>query len=251
MEQSQALERHGQDRSADGRLPGGVPAAPTASAVSAPVLASAAPNKPRKSRAARTFWLKQLHTWHWISAAISLIGMLLFAVTGITLNHAETIAAEPHVVAREATLPASLLKLLNKETRSDTPLPGPVSEELEDAVSLHPGNRPAEWSEGEVYVAIPGPGSDGWISIDRTTGAVTSEATDQGWISYFNDLHKGRNTGTAWFWFIDVFAMACVVFTLTGFFLLQLHARHRPSTWPLVAAGAVIPLIILLFFLHV
>ena len=31
------------------------------------------------------FWLKQMRQWHWISAAICLIGMLLFAVTGITL----------------------------------------------------------------------------------------------------------------------------------------------------------------------
>ena len=36
----------------------------------------------------RAFWLRQMRQWHWISAAICLIGMLLFAVTGITLNHA-------------------------------------------------------------------------------------------------------------------------------------------------------------------
>ena len=40
---------------------------------------------------ARSFWLKQLHSWHWISAAVSLVGMILFAVTGITLNHAASI----------------------------------------------------------------------------------------------------------------------------------------------------------------
>ncbi|GAA3254952.1 hypothetical protein GCM10020258_13050 [Sphingomonas yabuuchiae] len=75
---------------------------------------------------------------------------------------------------------------------------------------------------------MPRPGGDAWVSIDRASGAITSERTDRGWISYLNDLHKGRNAGTAWFWFIDVFAVACIVFTLTGLLLLQMHARHRP-----------------------
>jgi hypothetical protein len=72
-------------------------------------------------------------------------------------------------------------------------------------------------------------------------GQVEYEKTDRGWISYFNDLHKGRNTGAAWSWFIDVFAVACLVFCITGLFLLQMHAGKRPATWPLVALGLVAP----------
>ncbi|NIV36045.1 MAG: hypothetical protein GWN58_43325, partial [Anaerolineae bacterium] len=33
-------------------------------------------------------WLGTLRQWHWISSALCLVGMLLFSVTGITLNHA-------------------------------------------------------------------------------------------------------------------------------------------------------------------
>ena len=43
----------------------------------------------------RGFWLRTLHQWHWISSAVCLIGMLLFAITGITLNHASKIEATP------------------------------------------------------------------------------------------------------------------------------------------------------------
>ena len=43
-------------------------------------------------------------------------------------------------------------------------------------------------------------------------GAITHELTDRGWVSYFNDLHKGRNTGVAWSLFIDVFAFAALIF---------------------------------------
>ncbi len=195
--------------------------------------------------------MKQLHSWHWISAAISLIGMLLFAITGITLNHAASISATPEVTTREATLSPPLLRLLKAEPpAADAPLPPPVANRLDTLVGLDASGRPAEWSDEEVYVALPGPGRDAWISIDRATGAVASERTDRGAISYLNDLHKGRNTGDAWFWFIDIFAVACVVFTITGLLLLQIHARRRPATWPVVAAGAVIPVALALFFIH-
>jgi hypothetical protein len=96
----------------------------------------------------------------------------------------------------------------------------------------------------------PRPGGDAWVSIDRTSGAIMSEVTSRGWIAYLNDLHKGRNTGGAWSWFLDIFAGACIVFTLTGLLLLQLHARHRRSTWPIVAAGVVVPLALILVFIH-
>ena len=206
---------------------------------------------PRAQRKVRTWWLKQLHTWHWVSAAISLIGMLLFAITGFTLNHAASIGATPKVTQNEATLPAPLLEQLKAAPAAkDAPLPAAVAAHVSGAVHLDPAGKPAEWSDDEVYVAMPGPGRDSWVSIDRASGAISSELTDRGWVSYVNDLHKGRNTGGAWFWFIDIFAGACIIFTLTGLLLLQLHARHRPSTWPLVGAGLAIPVIIALFFIH-
>ena len=62
-------------------------------------------------RGAKAFWMKQLHSWHWISSAVSLIGLLLFAFTGITLNHAADVEGAPTIVERSGTLPAPLLAL--------------------------------------------------------------------------------------------------------------------------------------------
>lgn len=209
------------------------------------------PTRAAKAKRRRGWWLKQLHTWHWVSAAISLVGMMLFAITGITLNHAASISATPKVAERSGTLPAPLLAELKKPPASDAaPLPAAIAAAVKQAVGLDPASKPGEWQEGEVYVPLPRPGGDAWVSIDRADGTISAEVTDRGWVSYLNDLHKGRNSGTAWFWFIDVFAVACVVFTLTGLLLLQLHAKHRPSTWPLVGAGLVIPALIALLFIH-
>lgn len=198
----------------------------------------------------RGFWLRTLHQWHWISSAVCLVGMLLFAVTGITLNHASRIEATPDVVHRTATLPAALLRALPARTEGDAPLPDGIARWLERELDVAIGTRAAEWSGDEVYLSMPGPGSDAWISLQRADGAIEYERTERGWISYLNDLHKGRNAGPAWGWFIDVFAVACVVFTVTGLFLLQLHARQRRMTWPYVGLGLVIPVLLALLFIH-
>ncbi|QDK32130.1 hypothetical protein DM450_04900 [Sphingomonas sp. IC081] len=203
----------------------------------------------KKSRKWRNWWVKQLHSWHWISAAISLAVMLFFAVTGITLNHAASIPAEPVVTERSARLEPSVLRALTAKS-DDAPLPAPVAEAVRNAVGLDAAGKPGEWSDAEVYVALPRPGGDAWVSIDRATGKVSAEVTDRGWISYLNDLHKGRNSGSAWFWFIDLFAVACLLFTITGLFLLQVHARHRRSTWPIVIAGIALPAVLAMIFVH-
>jgi len=209
---------------------------------------------PVKSAAAqhrRSFWLKQLHQWHWISAAVSLIGMLLFAITGITLNHAGQIEARPVVVSRKATLPPDLLALLAKgPEEGKRPLPAPLEPFLDKAVVADVAGREGEWSADEVYVALARPGGDAWVSIDRETGAVEHEKTTRGVVSLLNDLHKGRNSGKAWSWFIDIFAGSCVVFTVTGLVLLQFHARARPLTWPLVGLGLAAPVILVILFVH-
>lgn len=198
----------------------------------------------------RGYWLRTLHQWHWISSAICLIGMILFAATGITLNHAARIEAQPQVVNQHAELPATVLASLASGSEGNAPLPPAAAEWLGDRFKVSIGKRSAEWSEEEIYLSMPSPGADAWISIDRASGAVEYESTDRGWISYFNDLHKGRNAGTAWSWFLDIFAVACLVFCITGLFLLQLHARQRRLTWPMVGLGLIVPLLLALLFIH-
>lgn len=206
---------------------------------------------PQRSRKRRAFWLKQLHTWHWMSSALSLIGLLLFALTGFTLNHAGAIEGSATTSARAAQLPPPLLRLVRPDGAPDAkkPLPPPISAWVGDTLGLS-GQGVAEWSADEIYLGLPTPGGDGWVAIDRATGKVTSERTSRGWVAYLNDLHKGRNAGPAWSLFIDLFVGACVIFSLTGLVLLQLHSARRRSTWPLVGLGLAIPAAVAIVFIH-
>lgn len=197
----------------------------------------------------RAWWLKTLHQWHWISSAICLVAMLLFAVTGITLNHAAQIKAKPIVTQRDGQLPHDLRAGLGAAAREGrAPLPEALRDWLARELGVHA--EEGEWSADELYLSLPRPGGDAWLTIALPDGAWQYERTDRGWIAWLNDLHKGRNTGAMWTWFIDLFAVACVLFCVTGLCLLQLHAGRRPATWPMVGLGVLIPLLFILLFLH-
>jgi hypothetical protein len=189
--------------------------------------------------------------WHWMSSAVSLIGLLLFAITGFTLNHAADIEGAPVVTQKSAQMPPALLTRLKASVpdAEKAPLPPSVVQWIEGSFAVKASSE-AEWSEGEVYLPAPRPGGDAWVAIDLATGEASSEITSRGWISYLNDLHKGRNSGGEWSLFIDIFAFACLVFAITGLFLLQLHSAKRKSTWPLVGFGLAIPAAIAIIFNH-
>lgn len=190
-----------------------------------------------------------LRQWHWISSALCLFGMLLFAATGITLNHAGQIESRPHTVTHQAQLPEAL----HRSLRDDAPnagLPVGLRNWLEDELALSLADREAEWSDSELYIALPRPGGDAWLSLDLKSGTLEYESTDRGWIAYFNDLHKGRHTGAAWRLFLDLFAIAGLIFSLTGLLLLHRYAGSRPATWPLTGLGLLVPLLLALLFIH-
>lgn len=213
----------------------------------------------------RAAWLKTLHQWHWISAAICLVGMLLFSLTGITLNHASWFDSRPRVSSHAGVLPdglqATLVEAMQRKQHATAsnggsqqpqhaPLPAAVSDWLQQQWQLSTAGKAAEWSADEVYLSMPRPGGDAWLRIDPKSGDVEYELTDNGWISYFNDLHKGRHTGEAWRLFVDLIAIACLIFSITGLWIMKLHAANRPSTWPLVGFGLLLPVLLMLLFIH-
>ncbi|MAK56045.1 MAG: hypothetical protein CML17_09415 [Pusillimonas sp.] len=205
----------------------------------------------------RAFWLKQLHKWHWVSSALCLAGLLLFSVTGITLNHASWFDGQIETQQRFLRVPIDITKALHAHIEQSThnlpyiaPLPATIEQWLNQALSIRIGARPAEFSESEIYLSLPEPGGDAWLALNLTSGELEYERTHRGWVAYLNDLHKGRHTGVAWKWFIDIFAIASLIFAITGLFLLKMHGKHRPLTWPITGAGLLIPIFLMLLLVH-
>src|SRR5258705_2978293 len=194
--------------------------------------------------------MRQFTNWHWISDALSLLGLAGFAVTGVTLNHAGDIVAHPVVREHTAILPAPLrAELVATSPQRRRALPPQVAAWLDREFKVDTAQREAEWSSEEIYLTLTRPGIDASIRIDRSSGVATHENSWRGWIALGNDLHKGRNGGPYWSWFIDIFAAACIVFCLTGFALLWLKAPGRRVTWPLIGAGIMIPVLLAVFYI--
>ena len=106
-----------------------------------------------------SFWLGTLRQWHWISSALCLAGMLLFALTGITLNHAAQIEAKPQVISHQTQLPETLQAALQDKQPSKG-LPLELRQWLEAELAIRLDGRDAEWSDGELYIGLPRPGGD-------------------------------------------------------------------------------------------
>ena len=121
---------------------------------------------------------------------------------------------------------------------------------IHEAFGLQLGSRLGNWTADQVDFSLERPGGDAWLKLDLVQGMAEYHVTDAGWMAYFNDLHKGRHTGVAWAWFIDLIAAACVIFAVTGFVILKMHAVNRALTWPLVGLGILIPLVIAALFIH-
>jgi hypothetical protein len=203
----------------------------------------------------RAVWLKRMHEWHWISSAIALLGLLFFAITGITLNHAGNLeTTQQQYSSTRKDMPAALVAELREDIRQngegEAAPTAPLRTWIRTAFGIETMDRTADWKSDEIDFSLERPGGDAWLKLDLARGVGEYHVTDAGWIAYFNDLHKGRHTGGAWSWFIDLIAAACVIFSVTGFVILKMHASNRALTWPLVGFGILVPLLIAALFIH-
>ena len=226
------------------------PAVPAPACEATPTATAPDWHNPQATRRAQ--WMKTLMRWHWISSALCLVGMLMFAATGLTLNNAGVFeSAQPSVQQYQATVPTAMRTALRAHTgAANAALPTDLRDWLSSQWQVRLPILPAQWSAAEITLDMPRPGVDALLRIDLASGQAEMQTSDRGWIAYVNDLHKGRHAGTTWSWFLDLFAAACLVFSVTGLLILQLHAKARPMVWPVTALGLVIPMLLAMLFIH-
>ena len=187
-----------------------------------------------------------------MSSAICLVGLILFAATGITLNNAQLFEPEePHILRRTDKVPAAMLERLAQAAKLDPPkLPREADQWLRSTYGIAAASQRLEVADGEFGISAPRPGGSASLRIDLKTGDLEFERTDRGVIAYLNDLHKGRHAGPGWGWFLDIFAGAALLSAATGLLILIRQSSMRRSIWPLVGFGAVVPAIVIFLFVH-
>jgi len=174
-----------------------------------------------------------IRSLHLYASMASLLVVLFFAATGITLNHPEwAFGNTAKNYTYTGTLPAGwkvddqMNWLEVAETlRAAHGLRGRVSDTL------------LEGDEASISFRGPGYSADAFIQSD---GQYTLKVTLQGPVAVLNDLHKGRDTGSAWAWVIDFSGGFLLLVALTGLGLSLYLRKTRRAALLTVLAGAVL-----------
>jgi uncharacterized protein len=194
------------------------------------VSSSASLPKPAASRPLRlrlNGWLRWLHIY---TSMISLMVVLFFSATGVTLNHPEWLPGETRQ-DYSGTLPAGWnaggtvdwLKVA-EFLRTTHGVRGTAHDNRVDA------------GQGSISFSAPGYSADSFFD---PSGAYKLTVTSQGLLAVVNDLHRGRDAGKAWSWLIDFAGYFLVVISLTGLGLLLYLKKVRLQALAVVILGAV------------
>lgn len=189
---------------------------------------------------------RRLPQWvRWLHIYLSMFAFgatLLFAVTGLTLNHADWFeAGDPSVQVIEGKLDAVKLRgevdklAIVEELRAKHGLKGMVKEFSVD--------------DHECFVLWKGPGYSADVVIDRELTNYTGEVANRSWVAVIDDLHKGRDSGPVWSFLIDVAAVSLTVMSITGLWLLFYLKKRRRNGLIVAAVGGM--LVVLAFALGV
>jgi hypothetical protein len=162
--------------------------------------------------------------------------LLFFAVTGLTLNHAEWFDSHER--------PTVIHGALNKAW-VNTPDPAAVAKDelvnyfrrkyrTKDALSdFHVDGQQCE-------ILFKGPGYEADAIIDRETGTYDLSVSPFSLVAILNDLHKGRDAGKSWSAVIDFSAILMALVSLTGLTLIFFLNKRRFSGLVLVVVGALL-----------
>jgi hypothetical protein len=182
-------------------------------------------------------WRRRLAKYsRWLHIYVSMASFLVvffFAVTGITLNHAERFNAAKLSQFSGTVDPAWVRA--GTDPRKDE-----LIGSLRRTHALTGDLTDFRADDVEVSLAFKGPGYAADGVVDRATGKYQVTETRLGPVAILNDLHKGRDTGAVWKWAIDISAVLLTLVSLTGVTLIYFIHKHRAAGLMLLALGAIL-----------
>jgi hypothetical protein len=170
-------------------------------------------------------WIRWLHIYASMSSCAI---VLFFSVTGLTLNHPTWFGGDRETV-RESNGSVDPRWLGDPSEANSSVSRLEVVEQLRGEAKVRGALKEFTVDESQCIVAFRAPGYTADTFIDRKTGHYELVESSLGWIAVFNDLHKGRDSGRAWGWVIDLSAGLLVFVSATGILLLFYINRHRKT----------------------
>ena len=195
-----------------------------------------------RARRARPLKLRVHAVVRWLHTYISMFSLLLilfFSLTGVTLNHPEwsinNVTSHRDI---KGTLPADWRAGDNVNWLR-------VAEYLrtKHGVRGHADDPRLESGEGSIAFKAPGYSAD--CFIQQKTGAYELSVDTRGTVAWLNDLHRGQDAGSAWMRAIDASGIGLTLISITGLGLLFYLKKVRIKALLVIVAGAVIAIILM------
>ena len=158
--------------------------------------------------------------------------LFFFAVTGLTLNHADWFGGDRQSTRQlKGTLPAQWLHPDVQKLE--------IVEQLRRAHAIRSAITEFRIDPAQCTVSFKGPGYSADAFIDRASGSYEFNETTMGFVAVLNDLHKGRDTGRVWSAVIDASAILMVLVSMSGMVLIFFLKKRLMSGLLTVLAGTI------------
>ncbi|MBB1332337.1 PepSY-associated TM helix domain-containing protein [Pseudoalteromonas sp. SG43-7] len=173
--------------------------------------------------------------------------LILFAVSGIVLNHVDWLEGDKSDGQLTTSLPSALLEQ-GQENLATLPILYP---EIEAYLANQYGLtkvKSIDWEKEDALVMLdyPLPAGFAFAELNFISGELNLEYQTGGFLSLIGDLHKGRHSGEAWSWVIDISAVLMIFFAITGMIILFQNRKKRLVGIWLTVLGVATPAVIYL-----
>ena len=162
----------------------------------------------------RDFYRHARYVHGWLSA-FAFITLLFFSVTGLLLNHPEWFEPAKNEETSTLVLPDAVLKSI-KQQENPSDLILKYVRQQQDLVGRY---QSSEVMDNEVMIRLESPAGSTDIFVSTDTGDTEITQNPASTVSMINDLHRGKNSGLAWSWLIDISAIIFIALSLAGYIL--------------------------------
>ncbi|RYX82181.1 peptidase [bacterium] len=173
---------------------------------------------------------------HIYISMFSLLAILFFSLTGITLNHPDWAFTNAESKREsKGQLPQGWKAKDGKTIDWLT-----VGEYLRahDGVRGSVTDKEADEEEGSMTYKAPGYSADCFFNVK--TGSYDLTVSTMGVVGVMNDFHRGTTAGAGWKWLIDVSGLMLAIVALTGLGLLYYLKKMRVAAFLAMGVGAII-----------
>lgn len=180
-------------------------------------------------------------TVHIYLTMLGLLVMMLFGITGFTINHEEWFGGRnaARMTEHTGTVPRELIAQRDYLR---------IVEHLRQTLQIRGAMENFADDFADMAITFKQPGEVWDITVDKSTGQVSARSEQYGFVAIINNLHRGRYTGPAWSLVIDVSALLIVLACLTGFVLWLALPRRKKLGILYLAVGTLATMVVIYFF---